>query len=54
MENVGIQKCDQCGETKECIRISIKVESWFYTKIKHYHICETCLSYALRMCKKEI
>jgi len=53
MKNVGIATCDQCGQEKECIQISILVESFFFTKTKTYNLCETCLSKALRMCKRE-
>ena len=54
MKNVGIAICDQCGQEKECIQISILVESFFFTRTKTYNLCETCLSEALRMCRKDL
>jgi len=43
MTNVGIAKCSNCGEEKECI---LFWASWFSS----CKLCETCLSKALRMC----
>ena len=53
MQNIGIAICDQCGSEKECIQINIKVESFFFTKIKQYNLSETCLSNALKLSKKD-
>lgn len=53
MKNIGIAKCDQCGEEKECIQVNIKVQRFFFTSEEPYRLCESCLSKALKMCKKE-
>ena len=46
MENIGKSQCSYCGEEKECIFIKV---SWF----THIRLCETCLSKAFRLLKKD-
>lgn len=49
MENIGKDRCNNCGAVQECINFTKKV--LFFTV--NVSICQLCLSQALRSCKRD-